>query len=413
LLRTAALADEQRAVEFTSLKLYEKLIASIRDHSPYLAWAAEGRTPDEIKAQTLEILRPHFLNPSVLTSIPISVLAHEAVTISNIQGDPWASSMLAGVLSEYREALAQDNPASIAAVEAWDEPIARAMSEFMSIYLMEVDKAELEIDELRLEVLRNVGGLLEACLQPQLKALLHHVRIRRLQKPQAEAIMALTFGDAVEELLQTLRAPGILAPPPWGIKLHQWRNVAQHHSATIQGDRIQCHYRVGKAQRHIALTRAEFVAVARKMQEVLGIVRVARSIFVADNAVALCGRRAVEARPKIRFFQTAVGIAAQGFNIVGVDVSDNTAHLLVQDTTDQDSRLRGIHASQFLVAAWVHFPKPVVRVTYSDKSGSTRLEATAAGRDCEEIAEERVPFESLADRVTYRVVDRGKQARNT
>lgn len=52
-----------------------------------------------------------------------------------------------------------------------------------------------------------------------------------------------------------------------------------------------------------------------------------------------------------------------------------------------------------------HFPKPVIRVTYIDKSGRRRLEATAAGLDCEEIAEERVPFEALADRVTFRLLD--------
>lgn len=217
--------------------------------------------------------------------------------------------------------------------------------------------------------------------------------------------MALTFGAAVEELSQTLQAPGIVAPPPWGIKLHQWRNVAQHHSATAEGDRVVCHYRIGTAKHDITLTRDELVTLARRMQEVLGIVRAARSVFIADNSDALSGRRAVKPRPEILFFQTAVGLATQGFNIVDVDISDHTAHLQVQDATDQDARVRGIHASQFLVATWAHFPKPVVRVTYIDKTGRRRLEATAAGPDCEEIAEERVPFEALADRVTFRVLD--------
>lgn len=387
------------------MKVHEKLIASIRSNSPYLAWAAEGRTPAEVKTEILKVLGPHFQNPSILTDVPIGVLAHEAVTINNIQRDPWAMSMFAGVLSEYRDAMAQDPVASFEALEAWDEPIARAMSEFMSIYLMEVDKSGLATDELRLEVLRNVGGLLEACLQPQLKALLHHVRILRHQSSQAGDLMALTFGAVVEELSQTLRAPGIVAPPPWGIKLNQWRNVAQHHSATAEGDRVVCHYRIGKNEHHITLTRNELVTVASRMQEVLGIVRAARSVFIADNSTALRGRRAITPRPEILFFQTAVGLATQGFNIVDVDISHDTAHLQVQDATDQDARLRGVHASQFLVATWAHFPKPVIRVTYIDKSGRRRLEATAAGPDCEEIAEERVPFEALADRVTFRVLD--------
>lgn len=387
------------------MKVHEKLIASIRNHSPYFAWAAEGRSPDEVKAETLATLRPHFQNPSVLTDVPISVLAHEAVTIGNIQADAWAASMFAGVLSEYREVLAQDQRGSFAALEAWDEPIARAMSEFMSLYLMEVDKTGLQLDELRLEVLRNIGGLLEACVQPQLKALLHQIRIRRRRKADAADILALKFGATVEELYQTLRVPGVVAPPPWDIKLHHWRHVAQHHSATIQNGRIVCNYRIGKAVHHIDLTRDELVAVARKMQEVLGIVRAARSIFIADNVIPLRGRRAVEPRPEILFFQFAVGIATQGFNIVDVDISGDVAHLHVQDATDQNARLRGVHASQFLVGTWTHFPRPLVRVTYIDQRGRQRLEAAAAGADCEDVAEERVPFEALADRVTFRVVD--------
>jgi hypothetical protein len=152
--------------------------------------------------------------------VPISVLAHEAVAIGNIQADAWSASMFAGVLSEYREALVEDQQRSIAAIGAWGEPIARAMSEFVSLYLLEVDKTDLQLDELRLEVLRSIGGLLEACVQPQLKALLHQVRIRRRRKTDAADILRLKFGETVEELYQTLQVPGLLAPPPWNIKLH-------------------------------------------------------------------------------------------------------------------------------------------------------------------------------------------------
>jgi hypothetical protein len=83
--------------------------------------------------------------------------------------------MLAGVLFEYRAALNQDQQKSIRALEAWHEPLVRSMSEFISLYLMEVDKTVLQLDELRLEVLRNIGGLLEACVQPYLKALLNPI----------------------------------------------------------------------------------------------------------------------------------------------------------------------------------------------------------------------------------------------
>jgi len=113
------------------------------------------------------------------------------------------------------------------------------------------------------------------------------------------------------------------------------------------------------------------------------------------------------------FFQAAVGIATQGFGVVDVGISNEMSHLLVQDATDQDPLRRGIHASQFLVMTWVHFPKPLVRVTFLDRRGRRCLEATVAGSDCEEVAEERIPFEALADRVTFRVLGDGPTASET
>ena len=96
------------------MKTYGKLVASIGRHSPYLEWAREGKTPDEIKQQVLAVLEPHFEHPERLAGIPVSVLAHEAVTINRIQRDRWASVMFAGILSEYRGALARDSKACLA-----------------------------------------------------------------------------------------------------------------------------------------------------------------------------------------------------------------------------------------------------------------------------------------------------------
>jgi hypothetical protein len=163
------------------VKIHEKLLASIRQQSPYLAWAQQGLTPDEVKVRILAILQPHFQNPSVLTEVSIETLGNEAVAIGKIQADPWSASMLAGVLSEYRAALAEDQGKYIEAVGDWDEQIARSTSEFFSLYVMEVDKAELQLDELRLEVLRAIGGLVdafsEACRSGHLR------RERRVERP--------------------------------------------------------------------------------------------------------------------------------------------------------------------------------------------------------------------------------------
>jgi hypothetical protein len=384
------------------VKIHEKSFAGVGRLTPYLVWAAEGWSPDEIKARVISILRPYFNNPSVVTNLPVAVLGFEAVFIDRIQGDPWAVSMLTGVLSEYRAALSQNQQASIEALTAWDDKIARAVAEFYSLYLMEVDKVELELDEFRLEILRIIGGLLEACIQPHLRALLHQVRVRRSTRGDKAHLESLKFGEVVEELSRTLRVQGLLAPPPWNVKMHIFRNIAQHHSASIRNDRIVCNYRAGQHTHQIEFSRSDMLALAQRLQQVLGILRTARTIFYLDNIAKIENESTSAIRPDIAFLFFTVGIATQGFEVVALDISGSIAHLQVQDVTNGDALDRGVHASQFLVELWAHCQTPQVRVSYLDRSGQIRLVADANSTDCEDIVEGRTPFEALAARVVFK-----------
>ena len=264
-------------------------------------------------------------------------------------------------------------------------------------------RSSFDLDEFRLEIFRNIGGLLEACLQPHLKALLHQVRVRRSSFGDRAHLESLKFGEVVEELSRTLRVPELLAPPPWILKVHILRNIAQHHSATCHGERIMCSYRVGQRARQLEFTRNELLALALKLQQVLGILRVARTIFYLDNSAKIPNPSGSKIRPDIEFLFFTVSIATQGFEVVALDIGDSRAHLQVRDVTNGDAGHRGVHASQFLIDLWAQCRTPHVRVTYLDRSGQIRLVADAKSTDCEDIADGRSPFEALAARVVFTV----------
>ncbi len=385
------------------MRINPKSFATIGRQTPYLAWAEKGSTPGAIKARVIATLQPYYENQLVLSQLPIEVLGFEAVFIDRLDSDPWAAAMFTGVLSEYRGALNLDPQRCIDALTAWDEHIARAMSEFYTIYLLEVDKVGLELDEFRVELLRNIGGLLEACLQPNLKALLHQVRIRRAQSADRTHLESLTFGEVVEELSRTLCVPDLLAPPPWALKVHVFRNIAQHHSAFCRGGRIVAKYRTGRRTEEIEFTREELLEVARKLHQVQEVLRAARTIFYLDNAAQIQNMFGGDLRPDVAILFLTTAIATQGFEVVDLDISDALAHLKVQDVTGGDARNRGIHASQFLIQVWAECRTPKVQVTYIDKHGRTRLVAEAKNSDCEDIVDGRTPFEALASRVVFRV----------
>jgi hypothetical protein len=385
------------------VKINPKSFANLGRLTPYLEWAEQGLSPSEAKARVIAILQPYLENASVLTSLPIDVLGFEAVFIHHLESDPWAAAAYKGILSEYRLALATHPQKCIEALVAWQEKLARAQSEFHSHYLIEIDKSGLELDEFRVEIVRNIGSLLEACVQPNLRALLHQVRVRRSSRTDLALLENLKFGEVVDELGHTLSVPELVAPPPWAVKLHVFRNIAQHHSTFIRNGRIVCAYKTGQQAHEIEFTRSELLALARRLMQILGILRSARTIFYLDNEDRVPALPAGELRPDIAFFLLTVAVATQGFEVVGVDVSETLAHLQVQDVTEGDARDRGIHASQFLLQVWIYSRASSVRVTYIDKSGKIRLVTDAKNSDCEDIADGRTSFEVLASRVAFSV----------
>ena len=385
------------------MKLNPKSFENVGRSTPYLAWAAEGLRPSEVKARAIAILQPHLENPSVLDDLPIDVLGFEAVSVYRFAQNPWSLEMYKGVLSEYRQAHLTDAQSSLEAFSEWQTQLLRAQSEFQSLYLLEVNKSELELDEFRVEILRDIGALLEACVQPHLKALVQQVRVRRSRRATLSSLENAKFGVIVDELSHTLINPELVAPPPWNLKLHIFRNIAQHHSTALRNERIVCAYKTGQINQEIEFSREDLLLVARKIMEVLGILRSARTMFYLDHVNAMSDLPSADTKTSVAIFILSVAAATQGFEVIGFDATDHQAHLRVRDVTDGNARDRGIHASQFLVQVWIHSRSSNVRVTYFDMAGKSRLVADAKNTDCEDIAEGRTPFETLAGRVTFRI----------
>ena len=378
-----------------------KAFENIGRSTPYLAWSAAGLSPAEVKAEAINLLRPHLLNGGVLETLPIEVIGYEAVSISRFADIPSMAAQFKAVLLEYRKAYSADPQRSVDSFSAWQAQLLKAQSEFESLYLLEKDKSELESDEFRVEIFRDIGAILEACVQPHLKALAHQVRVRRSRPTALSLLENMTFGLIVDELSHTLTSPELVAPPPWGLKLHVYRNIAQHHSTVLRDGKILCTYSVGQTSQEISFSRLEVLSIAQTMMQTLGVLRSARTMFYLDHIDVIPDLPAAVPKPSTETLMLTVALATQGFEVVGLDTGEGQAHLLVRDVTRGDPLKRGIHASQFLVQLWILTRAPRVRVIYLDDAGSCRLVAEAKDSDCRDIAEGDTPFEALASRVSF------------
>ena len=277
----------------------------------------------------------------------------------------------------------------------------RAQSEFESLHLLELDKGGLVLDDFRVQLFRDLGAVLEACVQPHLKALLQQVRLRRSRPSSTAALQSTKMGAIIDELSRTLHQPALVSPPPWNIKLHVFRNIAQHHSSVLRNGQIVCSYHIGQTLREISFSRGELLAIAQQTMKVLGILRSARTMFYLDHSDVIPNLATTTLKPNAAIFVLSVAVASQGFEVISLQVSDQRADLAVQDVTDQNARQRGIHASQLLVQLWIETKSIFVSVTYFDRNGERKLSAEAKGSDCRAIAENSASFETLAQHVVF------------
>lgn len=129
--------------------------------------------------------------------------------------------------------------------------------EHWSLLYLEVDKAELPLEEFRHEVFRNIGAVIESFLFPHLRDLLMQVRLARGTMASYGQVASLKLGNVVNELHDTLGMPDLVAPPPWRIRLNQWRNIGQHHRSCVRGSLIYGYYGEPPNEQEVSFSRNE------------------------------------------------------------------------------------------------------------------------------------------------------------
>jgi hypothetical protein len=387
----------------------QKLLHSIRKDSNYLSMIEHGASPDDVKKSIISILAPYFENTHVLDELAVISLAPEAVSILKLQNDKWVLDMFSNVLEDYRKALATNKSLCLDTCAQWQEKYFHGTSEYTSSFLLEVDKGELPLQEFRYEVFRNIGGIIEANLQPLLRELLIQVRLRRGKTNPSAGVDILDLGLVVGELFDTSGYSELFAPPPWNIRLNQWRNMAQHHKTRVEKQEIIGTYRTGSSEREVRFTRAELFEALTKIHSILGAMRTARSLFYFDNVEEMRLRvTKIELRLEQSMFQMAVSFATQGFEVRDFSQDEDAVRVVMVDITESPTRNRLAHFGQFVFPAWQYFPSKIISTQLFDKNGTLLLTVTARGEDCEAVSKGEIPFTTLAERVDFILTDEGK-----
>lgn len=362
------------------------LTEGVRKFSPLLQAFEAGHSIEEIRASVFQALEPEFHNPVVLKRYGIDLLTVEAINISKIKLQPEAHALYTACIDAHRSFLHKDPNRCAKVCSDWEQEIGAGLHLYWNTARFEVNKSGLSLDEFAFEVLRNIGSLLEATMQPYLRELLHHCLEGNGSSQTKEAVAALDFGGVISRLETVRFGNNLLRPQPSNIALNQWRNIAQHFSVRTDGTTVMCTY--GRGSRYtVTFTRSELWEALVSLTAMHLAIRTAHTIFFLDHGEAL----AVHCKGYVRKdsdlqFQFVVGAASQGFEVTALSVTPDCSTADFRDVTEGEPTPRGIHASQFVLELWKATKSAKVKITYSTKAGVAHLWAQAHSEDCQCVA---------------------------
>ncbi|NTS43995.1 hypothetical protein HRG84_24160 [Flavisolibacter sp. BT320] len=387
---------------------FSEILSAQKDKSPLPILYEAGYTPEKIKEEIISTFSPFFRDHQSLQKHSINWLVSDWINFMRI------SIQYSGIVDDITKVVDTYNRAKNINQKATIETLSELMelhldagNRFWSILKLEVPKGNLPLPEFVQTSMTDISNVVEGLSK---SLFIEQVLINRIVRNKVSTISQvkqLKLGNLIDELITNTPYPEIFYTQPEQIKLSDWRNIAAHHTFRIDRQIIVCEYGTGNNKKQFQLTRDELFGRVRQCARTLEVLNMAHKIFGFDNMEEISSKTVDTgqvARDEIKFLIFSSGLTSQGFEIESIEYeASDEAVLVIKDMTDDDLTKRAIHSSQFLHNLWILTQKPKLIVKYKRRNGEHYLTSSCDGDICEEIADGKKSFESLAEKVTFKL----------
>jgi len=334
----------------------------------------------------------------------VHFLAGEAINVAHLSSRQDWKDILDRLFLIREKAITANRERSFEVMAHFEPAIQEAQRNYALQVIFEVPKDELSLDEFAFELLRTLGTLIESNLQPYVKELYCLLVLAHGENVDEAATAAKDFGDICERLEKILNDTSILTPAAWGVRVNQWRNIAQHHSYSIQGDAIAARYGKSQPQKQIVLTRSELLDLARELVCRVGALRTSRSLVHLNHAGDLQAYLP-DTDPSDYGEATALiaAFATQGFRLLDLQSGNGQSLAVLEDAAPSEGYERPVHYSQFIATIADRFPGTSVEIQYF-ATGHHLWTFAASAEDLERVMKISDPLKELAAIVSFRRV---------
>jgi hypothetical protein len=245
---------------------------------------------------------------------------------------------------------------------------------------------------------RLIGSLIESTIQPFIKEIYCLAEINAGQPKNTQTVIDADFGQIVEQFNRLNCFPALLTPGGWGVRVNQWRNIAQHHSFSVTGEMIEATYRKSSPKKLVAVTRDELLLLSKELIRRLGALKSSRELTILNNIEQLRDRLPhFEADIYSIATELAAAFAMQGFTLAGLEDSNGIISANIIDANPTQGNMRKIHCSQFVLPIGARFPQKGIEVTYESEGSAEKFKFSITAEANGILGELPSPFEKLAD----------------
>lgn len=367
------------------MKKYNKILTDVQKN-PLLHMIKMGKAPDEIKEAVIDSLSPYFENKDILEKYAINLLVSESINLLKLKKNSWYYDYFKKCLLTFRSAKIKDSHACFESCAYWQNEINQCVSEHWSLYYLEVPKNTLEIEEYIFECLRNIGAIIEGLIKPYSKVFIHNVKIANGVETTPYHINSLNFGVIVNELIEKSDCSDLFVLTSKKIPLNHWRNIAYHHSARIENNKVMCWYGKSSNLQYIRFTKEDLLQIVHDIYKIYTVLNLAHTLFFVDNINEILKFSPPdEVREEADLLNFIVGLNSQGFEIVKFDKNDKEAIVVIRDVSEMPTYKRLSHVSQFIFQLWIITHSNQLIIEYHDNKNTPCFRLSSNSEICEKV----------------------------
>ncbi|MDP3228571.1 MAG: hypothetical protein Q8N13_11425 [Acidovorax sp.] len=276
--------------------------------------------------------------------------------------------------------------------------IREAQRKYSMQIIFEQSKDGLNIEEYAFEMFRLIGGLIESTIQPFIKEIYCLAVVNAGQQVDIKSVIEADFGRIIEQFSHLNCFPSLLTPGTWGVRVNQWRNIAQHHSFRVVGESIEATYGKSSPKRSIAIAREDLFSLSKELIRRLGALKSSRELTILNNIENLRDRLPiVETDIYSIATELAAAFATQGFTLAGLEETTDVVSARIIDVNPAPGHIRQIHCSQFVLSLGARFPQKGIEVNYETQGSAEKFKFSLTVEANRVLGELQLPFEKLAE----------------